>query len=64
MPDNSIANTIDYVTAVVNAIIAGRIEAKEFQGMTPEQKTEYIEKLVTEEKAEIEKGLDRHKQDQ
>lgn len=58
MPD--IPNTIDYLTALMNAIIEGRITAKDFRDMTPDQRSEYKAKLVSEEKDEIKKGKDRH----
>jgi hypothetical protein len=59
---NSIPDTIDFLTALMNAIIEGRIEAKTFRDMTPEQREEYKAKLVAEEKGEIEKGLNRHRE--
>jgi hypothetical protein len=59
MPSD-IANTVDFLTALMNAIIEGRIEAKTFRDMTPEQRDEYRAKLIAEEKDEIRKGLERH----
>lgn len=59
---DKVADTIDFMTALMNAIIEGRIDAKTFRDMTPEQREEYREKLIEEEKAVIKKGLDRHSQ--
>lgn len=59
---DKIADTVDFLTALMNAIIEGRIEAKTFRDMTPEQREEYRERLIAEEKDEIRKGLDRHAQ--
>lgn len=59
---DKISDTIDFLTALMNAIIEGRIEARTFRDMTPEQRDEYKAKLIAEEKSEIEKGLVRHNQ--
>lgn len=58
MPD--IPGTIDYLTLVLRAIADGRVEARTLLDMTPEQREEYKQRLIAEERAEIERGLARH----
>lgn len=53
---NPITNTIDYITLIVQAIANNRFEAKDWIDMTPEQRDQWKEKLVAEEKAEIDRG--------
>ena len=51
-----VTDTIDYLTLILIAIRENRITAKELLDMTPEQRDAYKERLVAEEKSEIDRG--------
>lgn len=59
MPNNN-TDWDDYLVTILNAIASGRHEIKTVLDMTPEQRAEWKDRLVAEEKDEIKKGLDRH----
>jgi len=53
---NTVADYEEYLRLLLDAIVAGRIEARQARELTPEQHAEYKAKLVADEKAEIERG--------
>jgi hypothetical protein len=50
----------DYLVAILDAIVEGRIEAKTLRDFTPEQREQWKARIVAEEKDEIAEGLARH----
>jgi hypothetical protein len=52
----------EYLTAIANAFLENRIDAKEFAEATPEQRLEWASRLVQEEKDAIAAGLARHEE--
>lgn len=50
------ANYLEYVQALLDAIIAGRITAKEAREMTPEQHAEYKTRLLAAEQSELDRA--------
>jgi len=53
---SEITNAIDFVRRLIEAINAGRVEARTLKEMTDEQLADYHARLVDEERAEIERG--------
>lgn len=47
---------IQYINLLMEAVAAGRAEARNLKDMTEEQHAEYKAKLVAESEAEIERG--------
>lgn len=58
--DLSLLSLAEYLTAIANAMLENRIDAKEFAEATPEQRVEWVSRLVQEEKDAIAAGLARH----
>lgn len=53
---SSPSDFLEYTNALLDAILAGRITAREAREMTPEQHAEYKAKLIGEEQAELERA--------
>jgi hypothetical protein len=52
------SNEIAYITMLLDAIVKGRITAKDARDMTPEQHEQFKQQLIAEEKAAIQHGKD------
>lgn len=52
----SVADWIQYINLLMEAVSSGRAEAKDLKDMTEEQHAEYKARLVAESNAEIERG--------
>ena len=60
---NDVLTIAEYLSALINAIVENRIDAKEFAQMTDEQRVARTERLILDEKAAIEEGLARHEKE-
>ncbi len=54
--DNIIGDTSDYLVLILTAIRDNRTSAKDLLELSPEGREEFKQKLIAEEKAEIERG--------
>jgi hypothetical protein len=53
---SKITDTTDYLVLILTAIRENRTTAKELLELSPEGREEYKQKLIAEEKTEIERG--------
>lgn len=60
MPNSNSTQWDEYLLRMLDAIINGRIEARTMREMTPEQRDEYFERLVAEDKANIAEAKELH----
>lgn len=60
MPKDPITGAIDHVRLLIEAIVSGRVEAREVQGMSDEQLEAYITRLRDEAHSEVDRGYKMH----
>ena len=56
MPNDPVTGAIDYVRLIINAIAAGRAEARELKDLTDEGLEAKIKQLQDDAQAEIDRG--------